>query len=161
GFTDPRFTANRAGALSAGIDMIIYYHFARSGLGNSPVAEANWQRNVVGDIRANDLVILDFEENVAAATADWAYAWLAQQQANYNKQPGIYASSAYIQEKFKNARLASFPLWLANWQYTPDERPPVPPPWTSYEAVQYTDRAANIPGIAGAVDASIFLGGPL
>jgi hypothetical protein len=158
GYTDQHFAAYRAGALAAGIDFILYYHYGYPQY-NTPVAEADWQRNVVGNIRPQDMVILDFEENVSQATADWAYNWLAQSERLYGKLPGIYASSYYIQQRLQDNRLARYPLWLANWQYTPDERPPVPAPWTAYEFVQYTDRATNIPGIAGTVDANIFLGG--
>jgi hypothetical protein len=56
-------------------------------------------------------------------------------------------------------RLANYPLTLANWQYTPTERPPSPSPWPAYTYLQYSDRATSIPGIAGAVDANIYLGG--
>lgn len=157
GFTDPQFAANRAGALAAGIDVIIYYHFARPDLGNGPIVEANWQRQVVGDIRSSDMIMLDYE--VASGRAEWPYVWLAQQENNYGgKLPGIYASSYYVETRLQDSRLVQFPLWLANWQYTPDERPPVPSPWSSYVAVQYTDKATNIPGLAGVVDANIFLG---
>lgn len=158
GYKDQHFDAYRAGALSAGIDVLILYHYAYSQY-NNPADEANWQKQVVGDIRAQDMLVLDFEENVIQATAYWAHMWLQTQEANYGgKLPGIYASSAYIQDRLQDARLARYPLWLANWQFTPDERPPVPAPWTSYEFVQYSDRETSIPGVPGTVDANIFLG---
>jgi GH25 family lysozyme M1 (1,4-beta-N-acetylmuramidase) len=157
GYKDANFDEYRAGALAAGIDSIIYYHYSYPSL-NAAITEANWQRSVVGDIRAQDFVILDFEENVDAATAQWAYTWLVTQEANYRgKLPGIYASSAYIAQRLQDPRLKRYKLWIANWQFTPDERPPCPAPWTSYEFVQFTDRAV-IPGIPGNVDCSIFLG---
>lgn len=158
GYKDVHFNQYRQGALSAGIDEIIFYHYAYPSL-NSAIDEANAQFNIVGNIRPQDMIILDFEENVAQANGDWAYTWLVQQESNYGgKLPGIYASSAYIQTRLQDSRLAKYPLWLANWQFTPDERPPVPAPWQSYKFVQYTDKATNIPGIAGTVDANIFLG---
>lgn len=158
GFIDPSFATNRAKALAAGVDEIYYYHFARPDLGNNPMAEADFMCSVVGNIRPNDLLVLDYEVSSPYATAEWAYEWLHQQEANYTKLPGLYASSAYIQAKLQDTRLARYPLWLANWMYTPDERPPVPAPWSKYEFVQYTDKATNIPGIAGTVDCNIFLG---
>lgn len=158
GYKDAHFDTYRTGALAAGIGQIIYYHYSYPSL-NSAITEANWQRQVVGDIRAQDLVILDFEENVDAASSEWAYEWLAQQEANYGgKLPGIYASTGYILSRLKDTRLAKYPLWLADWEFTPDERPACPAPWTRYEFVQYTDKATNIPGISGTVDANIFLG---
>lgn len=157
GYQDTHFAAYRASALATGIDQIIYYHYSYP-QSNSAVDEAKWQYDVIGSIRPNDLLVLDFEENVPQATAGWAYEWLAQQEANYGgKLPGLYASSAYITQRLADIRLARFPLWLANWQFTPDERPACPYPWSQYEFVQFTDRA-SIPGIPGIVDCNIFLG---
>jgi len=159
GYADVHFAAYRAGALAAGIDQIIFYHYSYPQI-NSPVNEANSQFAIVGSIRPQDMIILDFEENMPQSTADWAYQWLAQQESNYGgKLPGIYASSAFIAERLQDSRLARYPLWLANWQFTPDARPPVPAPWAIYEFVQYTDRATNVPGINATVDVDIFLGG--
>ncbi len=161
GFPDAHYHAYRAGAEAAGIEMIFHYHYAYPSL-NSAEAEANYQHSIVGAIGPRDLLVLDFEESVPAATAAWAYAWLTRQEANY---PGrlptaIYASDAYIRARLQDSRLARFVLWLANWRFTPDARPPCPPPWTSYAALQYTDKATTIPGVPGIVDADIFLGGP-
>jgi lysozyme len=157
GYKDQNFEANRAGALAAGITQIIFYHYAYPQY-NSARVEANWQKQVVGNIRPQDMLALDFEENVSQATAEWAYEWLTQQQFNYpTALPRLYASSAYVALRLQDSRLAKYPLWLANWQFAPDERPPVPVPWQSYEFVQYTDQA-TIPGIPGAVDCNIFLG---
>lgn len=157
GYRDQHFDAYRAGALAVGIDMILYYHYSYPSL-NSAIAEANSQHGVVGSVRPQDLLILDFEENVNAATSEWALTWLQTQEANYGKLPGIYASSAYIAQRLQDPRLKKYPLWLANWRYTPDERPPVPAPWGSYQFVQFTDKATNIPGVPGTVDCNIFLG---
>lgn len=158
GYKDVHFAQYRQGALNAGIDQIIFYHYAYPSL-NSAIDEANSQFAIVGSIRPQDMLILDFEENVDAAIGAWAYQWLAQQESNYEgKLPGIYASSAYIQQRLQDSRLARYPLWLANWQFSPDERPPVPSPWNTYEFVQYSDNATNIPGINATVDVDIFLG---
>lgn len=157
GFTDPSLVDHRAGALAAGIDSILYYHFGRPDLNNSPQSEVDYQYSVIGAIRPNDAVVLDIE---VASSSEWVYQWLVRQEQNYGgKLPVVYASDAYIRSHLSDQRLARYPLWLANWQYTPDERPPVPAPWTAYEFVQYTDRATNVPGIAGTVDCNIFLGG--
>src|SRR5215469_12829866 len=152
GFVDPDFSSYRAEALNAGIDEIYFYSFGRPDLGNDPVAEAKFMHSVVGDIRASDAIYLDYEVSSALATSTWAYLWLAQMQDSYDgKLPGIYASSAYIAQHLMDARLAQYPLWLANWQFSPDERPPVPAPWTSYQFVQYSDRG-SVPGIPSTVD---------
>lgn len=157
GYIDQHFQAYRTGALDAGIDVILYYHYSYPA-SNGASSEADWQHQVIGALRPQDQLVLDFEENVDAATAEWAYEWLARQEQNYGKPPMIYASDAYIRERLNDQRLAHFPLWLAAWQFTPDARPVCPPPWSHYTYLQYTDRA-TIPGIAGTVDANISLGG--
>jgi GH25 family lysozyme M1 (1,4-beta-N-acetylmuramidase) len=158
-YIDPTFATNRANAKAAGVTDIWHYHFARPDLNNDPVKEAQFQARTVGEIGANDLVILDLEVNDARATAEWAYQFLAQQERSYPGQVGIYASSAYIQQRLQSdSRLSQYHLWLANWTYNPASRPACPLPWKNYIALQYTDRATGIPGIAGSVDADVFLG---
>lgn len=157
GFADPVFPSHRANALAASMACILYYHFSRPDLGNSPIVEANSQYRIVGKIRPQDLIVLDFEVQDSRATAEWAYQFLAQQEENYKQLPAIYASSSYILERLQDQRLARFPLWLANWTYNQAARPACPRPWTSYLGLQYTDKA-SIPGIAGTVDADVFLG---
>jgi len=159
GYTDSHFAEYRAGALTANIDMILMYHYSYPQY-NFPASEAAWQKKVIGQIRPQDILILDFEESTPSASSAWALAWLTQQEVSYGKLPGIYASSAYIQARLQDTRLAKYPLWLANWQYTPDARPPCPAPWSQHQYLQYTDHATNIPGIAGTVDANIFVGAP-
>ena len=158
GFTDPRFVANRTGALSAGVDAIIYYHYGRPDLGNAPNLEADWQRSVVGTTRQQDTLMLDYEQQSPAATAGWALSWLERQATNYGKLPIIYASTSFVQAHLQDSRLAKYPLVLANWTYSENSRPPCPPPWSKYLYLQYTDKATNVPGIAGAIDMNVYLG---
>src|SRR5215469_4945332 len=97
GYEDSNFDANRAAALAAGIDVMIFYHYAYPQY-NGPQAEANWQAQVLGVMAPQDMIALDFEENTPAATAEWARDWLYAQEVNTGKLPRIYASSAYIAE---------------------------------------------------------------
>jgi lysozyme len=157
GYVDPLFEANRRGALAAGIEMIIYYGYARPQW-NAPKAEADWLAKVVGRLRDSDDLMLDYEEKVREATADWSYKWLAKQESNYGKIPIIYSYDAYIRQRLQDKRLAKYRLVLAKWSFHPTDRPPCPPPWSKYEFLQYSDKAI-IPGIAGPVDADIYLGG--
>jgi GH25 family lysozyme M1 (1,4-beta-N-acetylmuramidase) len=155
GFTDARFAANRAGALAAGVDSIIFYHYARSDL-NAAIAEADWLTHVVGLIRAQDLFMLDYEQGTPLATAQWAYDFLTRLESLTGRTPIIYASTSYIRAHLQDARLAHFPLVLANWTYDPTVRPACPAPWKSYAYMQYSDKA-TIPGIQGAVDANVYI----
>lgn len=157
GFTDTHFESYRAGALAAGVDVIIYYHYGYPQY-NAAIDEANYQHSVVGAIRPQDIIALDYEENVAQATADWAYQWLQQAEALYGQLPIIYSYPSFIENHLQYPPLAKYPLWYADWVFDPNTRPPAPSPWTSYDALQYSDNATGIPGINQAVDIDIFLG---
>lgn len=156
GYTDGHYHMYRAQAQAAGI-RIIHYHYARPEW-NSAQAEANWFHTVVGSIGPNDEIMLDYEEGVGQATADWALAFLTACQQLFGKTPVIYSYLSYIQSRLQNASLASYPLILAEWTYDPSARPACPLPWKSYWAVQYSDKA-SVPGIAGSIDANVYVGG--
>lgn len=157
GFIDPRYRTNRAGAEDQGIESF-FYHFARPDL-NRPQAEAAWFFNVVGGVKTSELLMLDAERSTPQPEASWSYAWLSEVEQLYQKTPTIYASEAFIRAHLQGEpRLARFPLILAKWTFDPNARPPAPAPWTTYLAIQWTDRASNIPGITGLVDADVFVG---
>lgn len=158
-FTDAHFAKYRAGALGAGVEQIFYYHYARPNL-NTAASEAAWQRKVVGALREHDRLMLDYEENVSAATAAWALEWLDAQAASYGSNvPVIYASDAYARARLQDKRLAKYLPIIAYWTYSPTARPACPPPWSHYLALQYSDKA-TIPGIGTNVDCNVYLGGP-
>lgn len=155
GWTDPCFEKNRQDALQAGIEKLIYYSYARPDKGNSAQAEANYLHSVVGAIREQDMLMLDIE---VIPPANWAYEWMSQQEANYSaEQVLIYSYDAFIRAHLQDERLAKYALIMANYTYDANARPTCPPPWKQYIALQYTDKA-NISGIAGPVDANIWLG---
>lgn len=157
GYTDLHFAEYRKAALAAGIDMIIYYHYAYPQF-NSPIREAQWQREVIGDIRPADLLMLDYEEDTPHATVTWAHDWLRWQKFHYGmKRPLLYANYSYVLSHLQgDPGIAKYPLCLADWQFNPNENPPAPAPWTLYHWLQYTDRA-HVPGIPGTVDADVYI----
>lgn len=158
GFTDTTFAVNRQGALEAGIDSIIFYHYAYPNL-NSASIESTWFRSVVGSIREADLLMLDFEEDVPQAGAAWAYAWLINVQAAYPKNTvAIYSYPDFIARRLQSTQLTKFPLIYAKWTFDPNARPAAPYPWHDYLAVQYSDKASNIPGFHENVDADVYVG---
>lgn len=158
GYEDQHYRTYRQGAERAGIDMIIYYHYSYPQF-NSAAAEADWYRKVLGDIRVNDVLMLDFEENNDSSTPSWALAWLQRIEANYRKFPCIYSYTSMIRSRMNDVRLTRYPLFLANWTFDPNILPACPPPWGSYALLQYSDKEVNIPGIDGKVDADIYIGG--
>src|SRR5690349_1773227 len=124
---DVDFPNHRENALSHGVQQIYYYGYAYPQL-NSAVAEAIRLSAVVGSIRPDDSMQLDLEEQVPAANAGWAYAWLSEVDAKYGKKSTIYASDAYIRARLQDDRLAIVSdLWLAYWGGVPTFRPPCPP----------------------------------
>lgn len=156
GFTDPNFSSYKAGALASGIEHIIYYAYARPQW-NSPEAEADWLKQVVPTLTNGDLVMLDLEEQVVQANADWAYRWLSRTEQNYGgRLPLLYASASYIQSRLQDARLARFPLVLAEWTYDPNTLPACPGPWNQYSILQYSDKGV-VPGILGNVDVNVVI----
>jgi len=155
GYVDPRYRANRSGAESAGL-RIVHYHYGRPDL-NAASAEAAWFFQTVGNV-GDGLIMLDYEQDTPAATAEWAYEWLVAARQLFGVTPTIYASDSYVRAHLQDPRLAQFPLILANWTFDPAARPACPPPWSTYLAIQWTDKA-QIPGISTPVDANVFLGG--
>jgi GH25 family lysozyme M1 (1,4-beta-N-acetylmuramidase) len=158
GYTDPRFEENRAGAIAAGIDHILYYHFARPDL-NFASTEADWMNSVLTSIRLQDAIMLDYEQNAPQSTSEWAYEWLSRMEQLYpGKKIVLYSYDSFIRARLQDSRLTKWPLYLANYTYNPSARPACPAPWKAYDYLQYTDKA-TIPGIAGVVDADIYLKG--
>jgi GH25 family lysozyme M1 (1,4-beta-N-acetylmuramidase) len=162
GVPDQHFEAYWKGALAAGVEVIGVYHYAYPNVqpgAAGAIAEANYLHRVVGNrLRPQDFLMLDYEENVAQATADWALAFLQQTEQNFGKLPRIYSYQSFIASKLQDARLARYPLVYARWTFDPNSRPPAPHPWTSYEFLQYTDKG-SVPGISGNVDVNVFIEG--
>lgn len=155
GYTDAHYEAYRKGAEAAGLDVIIHYHYAYPQF-NAPEKEADWQKSVVGTLRPNDFLMLDYEEQVSQATWQWALQFLEEQEKNYvSKTPLIYANQSYIQSKLQALGLIRYPLILAKWGDS--TMPASPMPWPSYCALQLMDNESNIPGVSGAVDLDLWL----
>lgn len=153
---DSHYALYRSAAMQQGI-RVIHYHYADPDL-NAPEAEAEFLYSVTGSIWPEDLVMLDYEKNVPAATGNWAYRWLVRAEQLYGVTPLIYASTSFVEQHLQDIRLARFGLVLANWTYDPSKRPACPSPWKQYVAWQYSDKE-NVPGIGTAVDANVFYGG--
>lgn len=160
GKVDDDYVDFKNGFLAAGGQVLIHYAYVYP-QHNSPQAEAEWMFKVVGDLkdRPQDVIMLDMEEQVPQANADWAYNWLQTTKHLYGgRLPTLYASYSYIIDRLQGIPgLADFPLTLADWQFNPNERPVAPPPFKSYEFLQWTDKE-SVPGIQGTVDGDKFMG---
>jgi len=159
GVIDTHFETYWRGAIAAGVGVIGIYHYAYPNLQPGvagAVAEANYLHSVVGSrLRAQDFLMLDYEQHVPQAIAEWALAFLEQTEKNFGRLPKIYSYRSFIAEKLQDARLARYPLIYALWTHDANSRPPTPHPWPFYDALQYTDKG-GAPGIAGRVDLNVW-----
>jgi GH25 family lysozyme M1 (1,4-beta-N-acetylmuramidase) len=157
GDKDAHFEDYWNGAVGAGIEQIGVYHYCYPNL-NGPQAEAGAFHGFVGGrLRANDFLMLDYEQNVPQATADWLVQCAEELERLTGRTPYIYASLNYIETRLQDARLAKYPLVLADWTFNPDARPAVPHPFTNLVFIQYSDKG-TVPGIGGNVDMDVFVG---
>ena len=141
----PRITA--AGLARGG------YDFAYTA--NAATFEANEflsYLRAVGGWTANDILILDIEQNAgnlsAAALQQWVLTWCQTVMSATGIRPWIYSYLSFISQYLQNSALTAYPLWLAN----PSAKswPKAPKPWTTIIAWQYGDGTLN--GISGSVD---------
>ena len=152
GYVNPAFAATRDAAHAAGL-IVGAYHFADIG---DPHAEAAFFLRVVGGLRDNEFLVLDFERP-AADPPGWCGAWLDDVRAATGLSPFIYMNqSACRGSNWTGIANAGYPLWIAiydgdPWTFQPQPYWGVPP------LKQYTD-ASQIAGIAGNVDRNSFNG---
>lgn len=158
--SDPKAIEHCDGARAAGLT-VEGYHFARLSSG----ASSNAQQAIVrAQVCGVQKVWLDFEDDHNPLSRDdstaWALAFLAAiTQAGLDA--GFYTFTGYTSRFAPDPALAAYPLWLANYgrntgEYPPVRQPPVAPPlWAGWAGWQHTS-VADVPGIAGHVDMSVF-----
>jgi lysozyme len=162
-FVDPAYQRNRAAAASAGI-LAVPYHFLD---GADPDAQAEHFLAVTG-LSAGETAMIDWESAASAAALVAFGAMLADAAG---RDPLAYYGFAQLPEA--DPTLARWPLMLPGYPRgdTPGDyralvtRPPrLPPGRTSswdqgrpYDFHQYTP-AGRVPGIATAVDRSVWVG---
>ena len=159
-FTDPTFSVNRAGVRARPFDFVTYYHFASAG---DPVAQADRFVDLIGELRGNERLCLDLEDDKTGKPAVdliWASKFYGRLLggACSDRRPLIYTSRrVWLQLGNPTWDLASeIDLWAP--RYGPDE-PELPVPWKSYgwRFWQYSEDEL-VPGIDGPCDASRFDG---
>jgi len=176
-FIDVNFVQYMNGARAAGV-LIGPYHFARpdSSVSN-PLDAANeandfvdaiqpYYQQYLGKIVAPvlDVERLPYADTAANRAANKAF--LSNWVRNFNTvvvdrlgiMPIIYVNSYYA-TTFLETNINQYPLWLANYNYTP---PTTPPPaqwgvWSHWDFWQYTS-SGSVSGISGNVDRDLFNG---
>jgi lysozyme len=159
-FVDPKLSAHRMAVRQQPFDLVIYYHFAAPG---DAVKQADHFLDVLGELRGNERVCLDLEDDktgrpaVDLAWADTFYSKLLA-GACTDRRPLIYTSRrVWLQLGNPAWDLASeIDLWAP--RYGPDE-PELPVPWKLYgwKFWQYSEEGV-VPGIQGPCDLSVFSG---
>ncbi len=158
GYTDPKFSRNQSEARRCGVPLG-YYHFARPDLGNSAEAEVNWFLKVVGEIRENELLCLDFEPNWAGDAVGWCKTFLDTLAGKLNG----YRALIYLNQSqtkgfnWKPVVDAGNGLWIAAYTYDPYKNDFAKGVWP-FAAMQQWSNQQQVPGIAGGVDANVFFG---
>lgn len=153
------------------------YHAAVPG--QSPNLDAHAQQqssfflhlvDEVGGFQGDDWPILDYENAESLTPADltrWAAHWLACVDAavkNPKNRAILYTYVGFVQAHLAlYDMLANRPLWIADYPggtEVPTRGVPDVGGWTAYRGWQFTDKA-QIPGIAGPVDLSVWVGEPV
>jgi lysozyme len=132
--TDPTYSSHKSEAQAAGLWWGAY-HFAT---GDDAVAQAEHFLSFVNP-GANDLLVLDFEQNPSGSSMSVAGAeqFVTHVEQATTRWPGFYSGS-YIRELLgdnKNATLANCWFWLS--EYGPTAH--VPANWPTWTMWQYTD----------------------
>lgn len=169
-YTDPAFFENASALRSlpaADLDLMIYYHFARSG---DARAQAHHLCDVVGEMGPRERLCLDLEHLVAPPAR--MLAWLDDfyevvLEHEVHAQRSLIYTSRRIWRLFEDpawqlAQEAQIDLWAPRYNNVGLE-PSLPAPWAQWSFWQWTDGGEHgpsysCPGI-GPCDANIFNGG--
>lgn len=164
GFRDANYTANRSGAMAAGLK-VTAYHFARPDLNpTDPTGEADWFVDNMNLVKGMLVPALDLERSGGMSISklqDWVAAWLDRVYERTGVRAMIYVSPAfwktYLGDTTMFAADGYSVLWVAHWGVS---APTVPAnnwggkSWTFW---QYTSDG-SVPGIDGRVDLDRFNG---
>ncbi|MEJ8475224.1 glycoside hydrolase family 25 protein [Roseibium algae] len=151
-YVDPMFATNWNGAKTSGLQRGAYHYFMPT---DSFIQQADLLTNCLNsvsyDANTDMLPAIDCEELDGCSPATYSYA-LAQLLQLLERQlgvkPMIYASPGFW-SSIRNPDFTEYPLWLAD--YTDNQAPTIPEPWTEYALWQYSN-SGSIDGIEGAVD---------
>lgn len=157
GVMDNKFTQNREGARNAGIPLG-FYHYAYPHL-NTALAEADWCLLQLSDIRENESIYLDFEEDKIQDPVTWCKAFLDRIAEKRNGYKAIIYLNQMLCKKYDWTPVvnAGYKLWIAAYTYNPHLNTFEIGAWKTAAMQQWTSEQ-TVPGINGNVDGDVFFG---
>ena len=160
-YRDPVFRQHRDGARAQPFELVIFYHYAKTG---DPLKEAAHFLDVVGPLRDNERLALDVEGNDAPGVA-WIDSFVS---ALPNDRRHLIYTSARIWRDVLHGpewpRAIATDLWAPRYTDNPSDGPALPvdahgftvwPRWTFWQWRETFD----CPGVAGGCDVNRFWGG--
>lgn len=150
--TDPKYTANIAGANAAGIKVGVYF-FTQAVNEKEAVEEASMVLDLVKKYKISYPIFLDVESSGGRAdgidkgtrTAVCKAFCATIQNSGYTA--GIYANKTWLNSKMDAGALGSYKIWLAQYAAAPSYG-------GRYNLWQYSSKGA-VPGIKGNVDLNV------
>jgi lysozyme len=161
-FTDPKLAAHRAGVRSQPFAFAFFYHFCAPG---DPVAQADRFVDTVGELRGNERLCVDLEDDRTGRPAVdliWTSKFYGRLLGGVcsDRKPLIYTSRrVWLQLGNPTWDLAS-EIDLMAPRYGPDE-PELPLPWKLIKkpwSFWQNSEDALVPGVNGKCDSSFFNG---
>ena len=138
---------NIKGALQAGLNDLLVYHFAvPDNRANDALQEAaNAVQHAMGRT-----VVLDLEQTNglgSVALGDWTGTFLREVERLSGKTPWLYTTGDYLKNRISQEDLSKYPKWIARY-WGRDDDPDAPCEWSMW---QFTGHG-SCPGISGNVD---------
>lgn len=163
---DPLLKMHRDGARKASFELIIYYHFARSG---DPRVQAGNLVSAVGDLAPNEVFALDFEV-VPGSSSDpkvvlrWLSSFFDELSTKAPGKARIIYTSRRIWSMFANPNWdmgSQLSLWVPRYRLPiPGSGPLLPAPWSAWTIWQWSDGETppnSVPGV-GPCDSNLWNG---
>jgi GH25 family lysozyme M1 (1,4-beta-N-acetylmuramidase) len=159
---DRMLTRHRDGLRHLDLDLIVYYHFARSG---SAADQAYRLMSAVGDLRANERLCLDLEVSLGDSVnvEQWLNEFFSVIGGKYPEKKQFVYTSKRVWDMLggKDWRGHNTELWAPRYNNA-DLEPRIPSPWEAWKIWQWTDGgdhgpSYSCPGV-GACDANYWNG---
>lgn len=163
-WTDPRYAANRNGALSVGIKFT-GYHFARPGTNrDDAISEADHFVSVLKLSHGMLVPALDLEVSGGLSVSTlqaWTKQFVGRVYARTGAKPMIYTSASFWSTYMGNttwfAANGYKVLWVARWNVSSPSVPATNWGGASWTFWQYSD-CGSVAGISGCTDLDRFKG---